>query len=136
MIKSIIKEVIIILLLLVAIALILGIFFYDYIPTNKTVPSVQTYSTSEAIETELKEQVTEEEPVLITYKITSDDLDGYTKTKDYKKGKVNPFSTYENAVVDPNSVNTANGDNTNTNTNSVNKNTSSGKTFYQSTGTK
>ena len=53
MIKSIIKEIIIVLLLLVAVVLALGVLFYDYIPMNKIVPSVASYTTSEEIKKEL-----------------------------------------------------------------------------------
>ena len=64
--KSIIKEIIIILLLLLAIILALGILFYDYIPTNRAIPSVGTYSTAESIQTELDEKITQDETVLVT----------------------------------------------------------------------
>ena len=37
--KTVIKEIFIFLLLLLVIALVLGIMFYDYIPNNKTVPT-------------------------------------------------------------------------------------------------
>ena len=43
MVKSIIKEIIIMLLLCVAILLILGVLFYDYIPSNKVVPGKIAY---------------------------------------------------------------------------------------------
>ncbi len=141
MVKSIIKEIIIILLLLTAIILALGVFFYDYIPTNKTIPSVATYTTSESIQEELNEQITENETVLVTYQITSADLNTYEKTNEYTKGKVNPFSTYENETPDENDVTDTNSINTNTQS----SNTSSGSTasndtnsntFYNSTGTK
>lgn len=133
MIKSIIKEIIIVLLLLVAIVLALGILFYDYIPTNKTVPSVASYTTPESIKAELDEQVTEEEQVLVTYKITESDLNTYTKTKDYEKGKVNPFSTYQQTNPDENNV-----ENTNTSSmqGSIQSGNTKGNTFYKDTGTK
>ncbi len=137
MIKSIIKEIIIVLLLLVAVVLALGVLFYDYIPMNKIVPSVASYTTSEEIKKELDEESGNGgedgsgEP--FTYQITSQDLKNYEKTKDYQKGKSNPFSTYENIVPDTNDTNGI----TNTNT-SVNPstNTQGGSTFYNSTGTK
>ena len=44
MVKSIIKEIIIVLLLLIAIILALGVLFYEYIPSNKTVPSVANFT--------------------------------------------------------------------------------------------
>jgi len=101
MVKSIIKEIIIIMLLLLAVILALGVLFYDYIPTNKLVPSIDTYTTAESVKAELNEQVTNEETVLVTYEITESDLSTYAKTNQYKKGKANPFSTYE----DPEPVN-------------------------------
>ena len=137
MVKSIIKEIIVIILLLVAVVLALGVLFYDYIPTNKTVPSVATYSTSESIKTELDEQITEDETVLVTYETTSDDLKTLEKQKDYKKGKANPFSTYEEPVPEGNNTNDTNTvTSTNTTKNSVKTNTTKGNTFYKDTGTK
>lgn len=136
MVKLIIKEIIIVLLLLVAIILALGVLFYDYIPTNKTVPSVASYSTSENIKKELDEKVVGNETILVTYEITSQDLKTYEKTKDYKKGKANPFSTYESEPVGTNDENDVT--NTGSSNTSVNPstNTQSGGTFYNSTGTK
>lgn len=133
MIKSIIKEILIVLLLLVAIALALGVLFYEYIPTNKTVPSVATYTTSESVSNELNEEITGEEQVLVTYEITSTDLNTYTKTKDYQKGKVNPFSTYEETNSSENTIDSTN---TNTNTNSSSDANTTTNTYYKNTGTK
>ena len=56
MVKSIIKEIIIMLLLCVAILLILGVLFYDYIPSNKVVPGKIAYSTPENIQEEVNEE--------------------------------------------------------------------------------
>ena len=39
MVKTIAKEAGIVILLIIAVALVLGILFYDYIPTNKTTPA-------------------------------------------------------------------------------------------------
>jgi len=53
--KSVLKEIIIILLLCCAICLILGVVFYDYIPTNKVIPStVEPYTTSNTIKEETR----------------------------------------------------------------------------------
>ena len=52
--KSIIKEIFIILLTCVAIVLIMAVIFYNYIPTNKVVPTkVTAYKTPENIESEI-----------------------------------------------------------------------------------
>ncbi len=99
MVKSLIKEIIIILLLLLAVILALGVLFYDYIPNNKTVPTVQAYKTSESVERELEEKVSEGENVIITYEVTKEDLKDLQKTDVYTAGKANPFSTYEAPVI-------------------------------------
>ena len=49
MLKSVIKEIFIILLLSIAIVLILGILFYDYIPINKVIPDREAYTTPENV---------------------------------------------------------------------------------------
>ena len=90
--KSIVKEIIIILLLLLAVILALGVLFYDYIPNNKTVPSVPTYRTSDSVAKEVNEKITESETVLVTYQVTTDDLKALQKTNTYVPGKANPFS--------------------------------------------
>lgn len=136
MVKSIIKEIIIILLLLLAVILALGVLFYDYIPNNKSVPTVSAYKTADSVEKEVGEKITEGETVLVTYEITANDLNELEKTKDYNKGKQNPFSAY---VDEPQNTEDENNSNSNTNTIGANVskgNSSSGNTFYQNTGTK
>ena len=59
MIKTIIKETFIMILLCVAIILILGILFYDYIPSNKVVPIKEAYETPNNVKEEINEQITE-----------------------------------------------------------------------------
>lgn len=138
MVKSIVKEVIIILLLLLAVILALGVLFYDYIPNNKTVPSVQAYKTSDSVSREIAEQVTEDAPILVTYRVTEEDLKELQQTKTYKPGKANPFSTYEDPEpvnqVDQDGNPIVNGVQGNVGTSSGN--TSVGNTFYKNTGTK
>ena len=92
--KSIIKEIIIVLLLLLAIILVLGVFLYDYIPTSKIVPKIQQYQVPNNIKEELKNNINdiEEKQPQIVYEIDGKDLKNAEKTKDYQKGKVNPFS--------------------------------------------
>ena len=138
MIKSIIKEIIIVLLLLVAIVLALGVLFYEYIPTNKTVPSVAEYTTSETIKNEIENQVIDEQEVLVTYEITAQDLKTYEKTKDYKKGKANPFSTYVTTPAGTNDKNNVanTGDGNTSVSPSTGEESPNGGTFYKDTGTK
>ncbi|MCI8396608.1 MAG: hypothetical protein HFJ52_02805 [Clostridia bacterium] len=136
MVKSVIKEVIIILLLLLAVILALGVLFYEYIPTNKTVPNVSTYKTSDSVQRELEEKVADNETIIETYEVTAEDLKKAQKTNTYVPGKANPFSTYEEPEE-----NTTNPDGTTSNTVGTNVNTSKGgtstqNTFYKNTGTK
>ena len=92
MIKTIIKEGGIVILLLIAIALTLGIVFYDYIPDSKTLPAkVETHAFPEDVKEELQASLNEEQNIVRTYYIDSADLSLYEATKDYDKGKVNPF---------------------------------------------
>ena len=73
--KSVLKEIIIILLLCCAICLILGVVFYDYIPTNKVIPStVEPYTTSNTIKEEINQEITEFQKQTIVMEITDSDL--------------------------------------------------------------
>lgn len=123
MIKNILKELVIILLLLLAIVLILGIFLYDYIPTSKIIPTIETYEVPESIKNEIIENVDEEElKTIITYEIDQSDLKNYEKGKDYIKGKANPFEAYP-TKANNNSTNTVNAKTNNSTTTTVNTNT-------------
>ena len=129
MVKTIIKEICIMLLLCIAIILILGVLFYDYIPTNKAVPNkLATYTTPENVETEINEQVTELEKAEVSYEITSSDLSLYKQSHSYTSGKVDPFSASTSTNIE-----NGNGSNTNTTTNTDQNSTG---TFFNDTGLK
>ena len=103
--KSILKEIIIVLLLCLAIILVLGILLYDYVPISKTVPNQVAYTTPEDVKQELSQSGTlDESEVIMTYEVNNDDLNNYRRVKDYKPGKANPFSSYE-TPVEQNSTN-------------------------------
>ena len=95
MLKSAIKEIFIILLLSIAILLILGILFYDYIPINRVIPEREAYVTPDEVKNEVEEIITETEKVEVTYEVTDSDLDKYKQTGSYTEGKVNPFELEE-----------------------------------------
>ena len=93
----------------------------------------------------------EEDKVILTYEIDESDLANYQRIKDYKPGKVNPFSTYEEKTEENQSQigqNTTNNNSGSTNSdnssstggntqNSVqNSNTSSEGTYFPDKGTK
>lgn len=141
MVKSVIKEVIIMLLLCVAIILILGVLFYSYIPSNKIVPNKVAYTTPENVKQEITEDVSETAPVNITYQLTDRDINISKKTGEYKSGKQNPFESYSGSENVANGENTAggtsSGQNTNTNTNSnTNSQGNSDGSYLPNTGTK
>ena len=158
--KTILKEIIIVLLLCLAIILVLGILLYDYVPMSKTVPNQVAYTTPEDVKQELLESGTlDESEVIMTYEVNNDDLNNYRRVKDYKPGKANPFSSYETPVAE-NTTNSTNGTSTtgtatsgngtttgsgnggsttsesSTTSNSTSENTSSGGHFFQDKGTK
>ena len=136
MVKSILKEVFIILLLSIAILLILGILFYEYIPINRVIPEAEAYTTPENVLQELNENITESsEKVEVTYEVTDADLNIYKQAGSYTEGKANPFALEETTNTNTNS--NGNGT-TNTNNNSnTNENTSNGQETIDenSTGT-
>lgn len=155
--KSIIKELIIVLLLCLAIILVLGILFYEYIPIAKEVPEDVKYSTSDEIQeqkTEIRGLTADEEYYSgETDSINSDDLNNYRRTQDYVPGKANPFAAYETTAETPTENGSSNGSSSSSNQNSGgtsgstssggssstttdDDSSSSGGHFFQDTGTK
>lgn len=137
MIKSVLKEVCIMLLLCIAIVLILGVIFYDSIPSNKAVPNkLSAYTTPENVQTEIDEEVSGMNKVEVSYEITSSDLTLYKQTQSYTPGKPDPFS----ASTSTNETNTNGGTQTNTSDNTENTTTNtdpnSTGTFFNETGHK
>lgn len=132
--KSVFKEIFIMLLLCIAILLVLGVLFYDYIPTNKIIPNkVEAYTTPENIKEEIEENITEIPKQNIVLEITDSDLNLYKKSNKYDPGKPDPFSTYSGPV---DNGNTTTNTNTNTNTSSGNNNSNSSQTFFNDDGLK
>lgn len=130
MLKSIIKEIIIMLLVCLAILLVLCVLLYDFIPSNKVLPAEVSYSPSEEIKHELESAVQgEQTEVVLSYEVTSTDLKNYEKSDDYNAGKVNPFSEY---IEKPDGEGTENGSSSGSSSGSnagtsSNSGTSSGK---------
>lgn len=133
--KSVFKEIIIVLLLIFIILLILGILFYEYVPSGKIIPEkVAEYAMEEEIKQELDSNLnnTESDKIIRTYQLDSTDIANYEKNKEYNKGKVNPFAEYSTGA----SGNTSTEGNT-TNGNTVSDNTTqdpSKDNFLNTTG--
>ena len=121
--KSVLKEICIMLLLCVAIILILGILFYDYIPTNRVVPSKEAYETPEEVEEELNESISNI-TVYATYEITDSDLNLYKSTSSYVAGKSDPFSLEDTSDdtenTEDNTANSTSSDNSSSSSSSAN----------------
>lgn len=140
--KTIIKEIFIMLLLCIAIVLILGILFYDYIPTNRVIPTKEAYVTPNDVKEEINEQITEIEKTEISYEITDADLNIYKQSSSYKPGKKDPFSLTETSQNVNNTTNNVNSDdkkneeqkNDTDSTNKINENSTG--TFFNDTGIK
>ena len=129
MLKSVLKEIFIILLLSVAILLILGILFYDYIPINKEVPQRQAYITPQNVKEEIDESITESEKIEVTYEVTDADLNIHKQETSTSEGKANPFAlpvenTQSNSESGGNTQ--KNNDNNNNDNNSNNGNSNNG----------
>ena len=94
--KSIIKEIIIVLLLILVILLILGVILYEYVPSNKQLPETISYKTPQNVKEKLVSiEGVDEDQVILTYELNQTDLYNYQRINEYKPGKSNPFSTYE-----------------------------------------
>ncbi len=129
--KSIIKELGIVILLLIAISLILAIVFYDYIPNSKTVPiKIQAYNIPEDIKKELEDSTMGQDNIVKTYYIDSTDLNAYESTKDYNKGKANPFADYTTTTSESTNTNNSTQNSTNSTRNNTVDNNSNDDENY------
>lgn len=138
--KKVIKEIIIMLLVCLITMLIFAIGFYDFIPNRKTVAEVKNYEASETVQVLLQDNIdsVNNSEVILSYEVTSSDLNNYQSTNEYVPGKANPF-----AAASSSSVGSGDGNDTGTSGNTANNNqatntegntTSSG--YFKDTGTK
>lgn len=112
MVKSVLKEIVIILLLSVAIMLILMVLFYDYIPMSKVIPDREEYVTPNEVQEELAEEISQNNTVPITYSITDADLNIYKQTGTTVEGKSNPFALGQSTSGTNNNQGSGNAGNT------------------------
>lgn len=140
--KKVIKEIIIMLLLVLAIILILGVLLYEYVPSNKIIPDEVAYTTPEAVQEELsKSENVDNDEVILTYSVDSTDLDNYERINTYVPGKPNPFSPYNETSTsggDTTQNGSSNGSTNSGNSSGTTNNTTSsgGSAYYPDTGTK
>lgn len=129
MIKSVIKEIVIILLLSITIVLLLGVLFYEYIPINKVIPEKEAYITPEEVKNEIEEEIIESEKVEVTYEVTDSDLNIYKQSGSYLAGKSDPFALTSEIIG-----NIENVTNENSNSETIDKNST--ETFFNDEGIK
>ena len=142
MFKTLAKQFIIMLLICVAIGLVLAIIFYQYIPSNKIVPSkVEEYQTSESIKAEIQDK-TENFDLGSSernYEITDSDLNLYKRTGSYDPGKIDPFAevsenTTSAETSTPDGTNASSGSSVADNTKSSTKNVNATDNYYKASG--
>ena len=92
MLKTVIKEICILLLLSIAILLVLGIIFYDYIPIGVTIPTKEAYETPAEVKNEINDSTAESIKTEKTYEVTDSDLNIYKQKANYTEGKSDPFA--------------------------------------------
>ena len=128
---DLVKDLSISILIVICISLVISIIFYNKIPLRKVIPESQEYALTsemkEALSENYKDEATE---IVTTYYIDAADLKKYESTKEYDKGKKNPFA------VESDSSETGNTANINNIIDSNNSISSTKNYFYEDDGTK
>ena len=121
---KVIKEIIIILLICLISMLIFAILLYDYIPNRKIVAEVSQYQATPEVETLLADNIdSKENEIVLTYEVTSKDLNNYEANDKYVRGKANPFAAATKTTVgngEENIIQNSTGTNSINNTSSTN----------------
>ena len=121
--KELIKNIGIAFLAIVAIILLVIVISYNKISIGRVIPRVETYELSDEIKQEIDNANSDENSEIVTtYEIDASDLKQYEKTKEYNKGKKDPFAA-ESSQPDNNENVILDGD-------------SSSDNFYEDDGTK
>ena len=127
---DLIKDLIISILIVICIILVTSVIFYNKISLGKVIPESQEYALTSEMQEALNESYTDEATeVVTTYYIDAADLKKFESTKEYDKGKKNPFAVESDSSEIGNITNTNNIDSNNS-TSSANNN------FYEDDGTK
>ncbi len=124
--KTVLKEIIIILLLILATILLLGITLYNYVPMYKVVPEKVSYKPTQEVQQISNEMNKLKEDMPITsYTVTASDLTDYKRVNEYVAGRKNPFAslnTGKNNTTTSGAANTGSATSANTNTGSTSSN--------------
>ena len=119
--KDIIKDIIISILIVICILLIITVIIYNKISIGRVIQEPEEYALSSEMQNEIDDNGdTEIKQTIHTYTLDATELKKYEQTKEYNKGKVNPFAKQEDfeEVQD------------------TDENTTSSTGFYQDDGTK
>ncbi len=133
--KIIFKEIFIVLLATVAIGLVLAVIFYQYVPSNRMIPTkVTAYKASEEVQKEINDQAQEEQLQSETkvYEVTDSDLAMYKRTQSYNPGKADPFAPASSSPTGSENESTGNSVGTGNQEEPVDRNTTDN--FYTSAG--
>lgn len=126
--KNLIKDIIISFLIIIAIILLIIVICYDKVSIGKVIPKIEEYKLSDDIKNEIdQESADNQTEIVTTYQIDSSDLKQYEKTKEYNKGKRDPFAPDSSSAE-----NNANGENKS----SENDTNNSSSGFYPNEGIK
>ena len=120
MLKTVIKEICILLLLSIAMLLVFGIIFYDYIPIGVTIPAKEAYETPAEVKNEINDSTAESIKTEKTYEVTDSDLNVYKQKANYTEGKSDPFALEEDTNAS-NSINIKDTDKNQSNSSNNNK---------------
>ena len=114
---EIMKDVATTVLILICLLFVLAICFYDKISLSKVVPETEEYNLTNKMKEELNSNELEDaKEVVVSYYLDSKDLNKYEESKDYDKGKSNPFSA---PIITSDDINNNSSSNTTTNNNST-----------------
>jgi len=135
--KSILKEIIIMLLLFLAVLLLMAVILYMYAPSKKIVPEIEEYVAPAEVAEILKDTSSDDAQVVLTYEVNEPDLENAERINSYSPGKLNPFSSYiPEETTDGTNTTSGNSGNTtssSTSTSSSSSNTTSTNTTKSST---
>lgn len=135
--KTIIKEIGIVILILVAVVILLCILFYAFKPNNKIIPArIKKYILPEEINKELQQAMEEEQTIERSYYIDSLDLNKYELIKEYDKGKANPFADYSIKHSENNIQNNNTNKNNNSDKQNINNENNSEPPYFNTHGQK
>ena len=91
--KEIMKNIGIIVLAIIAIALLMIVLFYNKISVGRIIPRVDSYELSDEVKKEIGNvDLDENSEIITTYQLDASELKSYEKTKQYNKGKKDPFA--------------------------------------------